>query len=151
MKGLKPSNFEMMRGSVGAGAGAAEAAGIGQGMLDGAQAPALLVEHAIVDDAANGQFRVLLDRVVLEVFVAAIAIQEELPVRIALADAAAERQGHGGRFDIERLVILDDPNGFKRVERGRVGLDDLEEQPQPEPVQEGPGLVEVGARFRRRG
>src|SRR5690349_11119533 len=46
-EGSEAFELQMMRWGVGASAGTAEAAGIGQGMLYGAQSPSLLVEHAI--------------------------------------------------------------------------------------------------------
>ena len=46
--------------------------------------PALLVKHQVVDDAADRQLGILLDRIVLQVFVAAVAVHQELPLRVAL-------------------------------------------------------------------
>ena len=34
--------------------------------------------------AANRQFRILLDRIVFEIFIAAVSVQQALPIRIAL-------------------------------------------------------------------
>ena len=56
-------------------------------MLDGTNAPPLLIQHRVGDDAPDGQFVVLFDRIVLEVFVAAVAVQQEAPVGITLAYA----------------------------------------------------------------
>ena len=47
VNGLKPSKCEMMGRGVGARVGAAQSAGIGQRVLDRAQAPAFLVKHAL--------------------------------------------------------------------------------------------------------
>src|SRR6185369_4943868 len=57
-------------------AAAAESSGIGEGVLDRLHSPPFLVEHAIVDDAADRQLAVLLDRVVLQVLVAAVAVHQ---------------------------------------------------------------------------
>ena len=78
-------------GGVGAGVAAAEAAGVGQRVLDRVHAPAFLVEHPVVEDAADGQFRVLLDRIVLEVLVAAVAVEQI----IASRDSAPGCRGTG--------------------------------------------------------
>ena len=50
-------------------------------MLDFADAPAFLVQHLVVDHAADGELGVLFDRIVLEVFVAAVAVDQVAPVR----------------------------------------------------------------------
>ncbi len=57
-------------------------------MFDGIDAPSFLVEHPIVDDAPDRELAVLLDRIVLEVLIAAIAVYEQPPLGIALAKAS---------------------------------------------------------------
>src|SRR4051794_375972 len=103
-------------GGVAPDASPAQAAAVGQGVLDGLHSPAFLIEHPVVDDAANGQLRVLLDGIVLEVLVAAVAVGEVSPVGIALADASKKGEAHGRALHVERLVVL---NGF----HGRVGTE----------------------------
>ena len=85
-------------------------------MFDAADTPTFLVEHQVVDHAAEGQFRVFFDGIVLQVFVPAIAVHQIFPVRITRADAAAERQAHGRALDIERLVVLEHANRFGDVD-----------------------------------
>ena len=62
--------------------------------------------------------RILLDRIVLEVLVAAVAVDEMPPLRVPLADAAAQREAHRRAFDVERLVVLEDAQRLAR-RRGR--------------------------------
>ena len=83
-------------------------------------APALLVEHRVVDHAADGQLGVLLDRIVLEVLVAAVAVEQVAPVRVALADAAAERERHRGATR-RRAACSPRRRGWPRASRGRPG------------------------------
>src|SRR4029453_8193847 len=53
-KGAEALKAKVPGGSVRAGVAAAESAAIGERMFDAADAPALLVEHQITDDAADG-------------------------------------------------------------------------------------------------
>lgn len=127
-EGAEALEAVVVRGGVGAGVGAAEAARVGKGVFDFADAPAFLVEHLVVDDAVDGELGVFLDGVVFEVFVAAVAVDEVAPAGVAVTDAAAEGEGHGGGFDVERLVVFGDADGFGGVEGGGVGFDGLEEE-----------------------
>ena len=94
-------------------------------MLDRFDTPTLLVQHSVLDDAADRKLAVLLDRIILEVLVSAVAVHEEAPVRITLTDAPEKRQIHGRAFDVERLVILDDRHGVQWIECARGHVDDL--------------------------
>src|SRR5262249_27178710 len=62
------------RARIAADATTAVSARIGERMLDGFDSPTLLIEHAIVDDASNRQLPILLDGIVLEILVSAIAV-----------------------------------------------------------------------------
>src|SRR5690348_5035350 len=55
-------------------------------VLDRLDATAFLIEHALVDDAANRQLAVRLDPAVLEILGAAIAVDEEAPLGVAVAN-----------------------------------------------------------------
>src|SRR5207249_3267015 len=81
---------EVFRRRVGARVAATQAAAVGQRMLDPPDAPAFLIEHQVVHHASNRQLRVFLDRIVLQVFVAAIAVDEVWPLGITRADPAAK-------------------------------------------------------------
>ena len=118
------------RGRVGAHVAAAQPAAVGQRVLDPADAPAFLIEHQVVHDAANGELGVLFDRIILQVLVAAVAVDEVRPVRVALADAAAQPKAHRRTLDVERLVVLEDAHRFADVEIVGPRLDLLEEQRQ---------------------
>src|ERR1017187_7418896 len=118
-------------------------------MFDRPQAPAFLIKHPIVHDTANGQLRVFLDRVVFQVFVTAVAINEELPVRIALANSTAERQSHRGRLDIERLVVLHNADRFERIERRGGRFNWFEEKSETKSVEKCFRLIEVWSAGRR--
>ena len=56
-------------------------------MLDCADAPAFLIEHLVVDDAADRQLRIFVNWIILQAFVAAVAVDEIFPIRIFFADA----------------------------------------------------------------
>src|SRR5579871_5930116 len=92
--------------------GTAQAAAVRERVFDFANTPAFLIEHRIIDDAADGEFRVFLDGIILEVLVAAIAIKKVSPIRIPGADSATEGHGHGGGLDIEWFVVFNDTNGL---------------------------------------
>src|SRR5436305_1918237 len=64
------------RAGVATHASAAVPARIRERVLDRIHAPALLIEHAVVHYAAYRQLAVSLDRVILEVLVAAVAIDQ---------------------------------------------------------------------------
>src|SRR6187397_3306758 len=75
----------MSRGRVSARVTAAQSAAVSQRMLDPPHAPSFLIEHEIVDHAADGQLGILFNGIVLQVLVAAIAIEKESPLGIPLA------------------------------------------------------------------
>ena len=127
------------RAGVAAGVPAAE----GQRVLDRFDAPAFLIQHAIVEHAADRQLGVDLDRIVLEVFIAAIAVDEILPVPIASPNSAAQCQKHSTSLDIERLVVLDDAYGFERVDGIAGYFDRFEEQAEIDAVEEPPSLCQI--------
>src|SRR5271170_7471346 len=112
-------------------------------MLDLADTPTFLVEHWIVDDAADGEFGILLYWIVLQVFIAAIAVDQVQPVGIALTDATTEGNGHGSRFDVERLIVFEDANGLAYVEHGWVRLDRFEKEGKAKLVKKAACLLQV--------
>src|SRR5262249_43149470 len=73
---------------------ARQAATVRERMFDAPDAPAFLVKHQVAHNATNGELRVFFNGIVLEIFVAAVAVDEMAPIRIALADATAESQPH---------------------------------------------------------
>src|SRR6478672_9759978 len=112
-------------------------------MFDCAEPPAFLIKHAILDNAANGQLRVFLDRIVFQILITAIAIDQELPVWITLTNAIAKRQGHGRRFNIKGFVVLNDSDSSERIEAGWVRFDWFQEKAQVQRVEKLPSLSEV--------
>src|SRR5262245_1901726 len=94
----------------------AQPATVSQRELDAAEAPAFLVPHQVIDDAADRELAANFERIVLEAFVAAVAVHEITPVWIPFADSAAQSQSLGGALDIERLVVLNDPHRFHGVQ-----------------------------------
>ena len=115
--GTEPAEAERGPRRVGAHVATALPAGIGLRMLDRVDAPALLVEHPVGEDALDREFRVVLDRIVLEVLIPPVTVHEPLPVGIPLADPAAEGERRGRRLDVEPLVILDRADGRGHVDR----------------------------------
>ena len=114
-------------------------------MLDRVDPPPFLVEHAVVDDAADRQLAVHLDRIIFEVFVAAIAVHDETPVGIAFPDSLEQRKVHRGAFDVERFVVLDDGNRTQWVERAGRNVDHLAKHFQIDSREEFASLASVGA------
>ena len=114
-------------------------------MLDRADAPAFLIEHLVVDDAADRQFRIFVNRIILQVFVAAVAVDEIFPIRIFFADAATKRNRHRGGLDVEYLVVLDDLNRLSDVDVAEAGLNRLEEHSQVQLAEKILALLQVGA------
>ena len=110
-------------------------------MLERADAPAFLIEHLVVDDAANGQLWIFLDGIILQVFVAAVAVEEVFPVGIFFADASAESDGHRGRLDVEYLVILNNLNCLGDIDFLEAGLDWLEEHSHVQLAEKLPALL----------
>ena len=84
-------------------------------------------KHPIVDDAPNGELGVFLDRIILEILIAPVAVDEQSPFRIALANAGEQREVHRGAFDVERLVVLDHAHGAQRIQRARIDVDGFAE------------------------
>ena len=76
-------------------------------VFDCIDAPTFLVKHQVVQHTDDRQLWILFDRVVFQVFVAAIAIDKVSPIGIASSNALTERQSHGGCLDIKRLVVFD--------------------------------------------
>jgi hypothetical protein len=58
-------------------------------MFDTSDSPTFLVQHQIANYAANCEFGILLDWVVLKVLIASIAVDQVTPVRVALPNPAA--------------------------------------------------------------
>src|ERR1051326_1244238 len=77
------------RRGVGSGVGTAQSTGIGQRVFDFPNTPSFLVKHGVVDDAADGQLGILVDGIIFEILVAAVAIHQVLPIGVALANPAA--------------------------------------------------------------
>ena len=78
-------------------------------MFDAADAPPLLVQHQVVDHAANRELCVLFDRIVFQVLVSTVAIGDVPPLGIAVADAATQSEAHGRALDVEGLIVLQHP------------------------------------------
>src|ERR1700722_15241634 len=114
-------------------------------MLYFAHAPTFLIEHLVVHDAADSEFRIFLDGIILQVFISSVAVEEITPVRIAFADAAAQRQCHSSGLDIERFVVFDDTNRFSGVQRRGINVDGLEKQSETERFEECSTLLKIGA------
>ena len=92
-------------------------------MLHFPDTPAFLVQHEVVDDAADGQLRIVLDWIILEVFVAAV------PVPAQQREAPAEFRGDwvpaaGGCDSKLRFRVLADrfvlTNGTETQEYGDI-------------------------------
>ena len=69
-------------------------------MFDRVDAPAFLIEHAVVNNAADGELAIGLDRIILEILVAAVAIDEQSPLRISLANPCEERHVYCRTVDV---------------------------------------------------
>ena len=124
----------MVSGSVGASVGTAKAAAVRERVLDLPYTPSLLIQHLVIDDAGDGEFRILLNRIVLQIFITTVAIDKVAPRWIAVADAAAKRDCHGCRFNIEWLVILDESNCVACIQLRRVHRNGLEKEREIEPL-----------------
>ena len=120
-------------------------------MLDRAHAPTLLVEERIRENAPDRQLGVLFDRIVLEVFVAAVSVDEVSPTGVALPDPTAEGEPHRGGFDVERLVVFHDANGVEWVELFRVRFDRFEKEAEAQAFEEEPSLPQVFSAADREG
>ena len=118
---------EVPRRRIGARVRAAKTTAVSERVLDLSDAPALLVQHRIVDDAADGQFRVLLDRIILKILVAAIAVEQVAPLRVLRANAAKKRDGHGCRLNVESLVVFDDSDRLLHIDRNWIDRNRLKE------------------------
>src|SRR4051812_25233298 len=67
-EGTESLESEMPRGRISAGVRSAQASAVGERMLYSPDAPAFLVEHLIVHDTSNRQFRIFLDGIILQIF-----------------------------------------------------------------------------------
>src|SRR5688500_12566578 len=105
-------------------------------MRDATDAPSFLVEHQILNDAANGQLGAFLDGILLQGFVATIPSDHVAPSRVTRANAAIESKSHGGAFYVEWLIIFHDADGVGVIEFGKVGFDRLKEKFEAEFLQE---------------
>src|SRR5256714_2048999 len=123
----KAVESELPRAGVAADAAAAITARVGERVLDRVDSPTFLIEHSIVDDAANSKLAIRLDGVVLEILVAAIAVDQQTPLRIALTNAGEEGEIRGRTFDVERLAVLDHGHRSQGIQRARRDVDDLAE------------------------
>ena len=141
----EPLEAKVMARRIGAGVRPAQATGVGERMLDRADAPAFLIEHLVVNDAADRQLRIFVDRIILQVFVAAVAVDEMFPIRIFFSDATAKRNRHRGGLDIEYLVVLYDLNRLGDVDVAEAGLNRLEEHSQVQLAEKILALLQVGA------
>src|SRR4051812_41582176 len=81
-EGAETFEPKMATGRVGAGIGSAQAAAISERVLDSSDAPAFLVKHLVVNHASDGQLRILLDRIIFQVFIATVTVSEIAPVGI---------------------------------------------------------------------
>ncbi len=122
---------------------AREPAAVGLRVLERLDPPTLVVEHPVGDHAPDRELAVLLDRVVLEVLVAAVAVEQIHPVRVALAERAQEREVHGSALDVERLVVLDHLDGEQGVDGCGVRFDRLTEVVEPGALEERARLCQV--------
>src|SRR4051812_10653471 len=85
---------ECARAGVATHAGPAVSAGVREGVLDGIHAPALLVQHAIVHHAPDGELAVGLDWIILEILIAAITVNQQPPRGISLPNTGEESEVH---------------------------------------------------------
>src|ERR1700733_5896729 len=88
-KRAEPEKTEVTHWSIGSAVRAAKSAAVSQGVFDLSHTPTLLVQHRVVDHAANRQLRILLNRVILEILAPAVAINQVAPIRIPLAQYPA--------------------------------------------------------------
>src|ERR1044071_9792986 len=114
-------------------------------MFHRADSPAFLIQEPIINDAADSQFGVLLDRIIFQVLVAPIPIDQEFPVWLPVPDATTEGQGLGCRFQIQRFVILDNANCFGMIQTGRFSLNWFQEKLETQRCKKSFGLVQVGS------
>ena len=75
-------------------------------MFDFSYTPALVVKHLVVQDTFDSQFRIFLDGVIFQVFIASVSVDQIGPAWILGPDAAVKQQSHGRTLHIQRLVIL---------------------------------------------
>src|SRR5205085_8295237 len=91
------------------------------------------------------------DLIVLQVLVAAVAVGEEAPLRVPLANPAADREESRGALEVERLVVLHDADGGADVDLHRRDFDRFEVEAEVEAVEERSRLREVLSAARRKG
>ena len=87
---------------------------------------------------------VLLDRIILEILVTAVAIEQQAPGRIALTNPAQQREAYRRAFDVEGFVVLDHPDRVLVVNVLERDLDRLEKQAQTVLIEEARRLARVG-------
>ena len=133
----------MPRRRISANVAAAQASAVRQRVLDASHAPAFLIEHQIVDDAADGQLAVFLNRIVFEVLVASVAVRDVPPRRITLADAAAQPEAHRRALDVERLVVFEDLDCLAGVDVARGAGDLFQKDRQARRGQKRSGLRDI--------
>src|SRR6267154_48811 len=71
-EGTETREAVMPGGRVGPEIAAAQPAAVGERVFGAAHAPAFLVEHQVVYHATDGQFRIFLNRIILQILVAAV-------------------------------------------------------------------------------
>ena len=108
-------------------------------------APPFLVQHGVVEHGANRQLWVLLDGIVLEVLVTSVAVQQVLPVWVALTDAAHECETHGPGLNVEGFVVLHDLDGLPPIEVLAPHLDRLVEDSHIELFEERARTLDIGS------
>src|SRR5262249_3995197 len=91
----------------------------------------------------DGELPVLLDGIVLEILVPSVAVRQEPPGGVALADAGEQGEAHGRALDVEGLVVLDDLHGREGIEPRARYLDGLAQHLEPREPEEFRGLIQV--------
>ena len=101
---------------------------VSQRMLHRIDAPAFVVQQRIIQHAANGEFAVLFDRIVLHVLIATVAVRQIFPFRVPVADLATKSQSHRGRLHVQWLVVFNHLDSFAIVNRRGGHVDDFQKQ-----------------------
>ncbi len=113
-------------------------------MLDRVDAPAFLVEERVLEHARDREVGVL-DRIALQVLVAAVAVEEVAQVGMPLAQRVQEEQRSRRALDVERVVVLDRADRRGEIEVGRRRDDALPLTAQAESGDRALRLRRVGA------
>src|ERR1700691_4105913 len=114
-------------------------------MFDLPNAPAFLIKHLVIDYAANRQFGILFNRIILQVLVPSVAVNQVTPLRVMRPNAAAKRDSHGRGFDIQRFIVFNQTDGFVYVQVRCVGLDGFEEKAEADRIEECASLLQIWA------